>query len=134
MYSALLHQDSMTYSRMQMYCDLQSRMAPHQLILNAHSPTTPEQNDLLQNALLHSTHSYPLLIEAHLYRALQHQDSMTLENGDVPTANDTPPPTPSVQSPTTPGQYDIAECRCTHCQCTPQNPLMESSVYRDVLQ
>ena len=63
--------------------------------------------------------------QPHLYIALQHKDSMILENADVPNVNETPP-TPSVQSPTTPGQHDIAECRHTHCQCTPQTPLMES--------
>ena len=72
---------------------------PHVIV---HSPTTPEQDDLLQNALLCSTHWYPPLIEptctepyytrtvlycrnayitptnwAHLYRALLHLDSMT---------------------------------------------------------
>ena len=33
-----------------------------------------------------------------------------MENADVPCANESPPPPPSVQSPTAPGQYDIAEC------------------------
>ena len=68
---------------------------------------------------------YPSANRAQLYRALIHKDSMTWEKADVPSANKTPPT--SVHSPTTPGQYDIAECRCTHCQCTPQSPLMESS-------
>ena len=62
--------------------------------------------------------TYPALIDhlntptnqPHLYRALLHQDSITFENADVPSANETPPPPPSVQSPTTPGQYGIAEC------------------------
>ena len=83
----------------------------------------------LENADIPSADSSPNtpMNQPHLYRALLHKDSMTLENADVPSANETTPPAPSVQSPTTPGQYDIAECRHTHCQCTSQSPLMVAS-------
>ena len=77
----------------------------------------------LQNADIPSVDVPPN--QTHLYRALLHQDSMTLQNADVPNAN--VPPTPSVQTPTTSRQYDIAECRCTQCQSTLQSPLMKPS-------
>ena len=42
-YRALLHQDSITYRRMQMYWDTQSRQIPHYSSLSVQSPTTPGQ-------------------------------------------------------------------------------------------
>ena len=105
MYRALLHQDSMTYwkntEEPSAYWQIQTypgQMVPCYLTPSVHSPTTPEKYDLLQNALLCSTHWYPLLLEptctesyytrtvcaywyppnwAPLYRAQLHQDSMT---------------------------------------------------------
>ena len=43
MYRALLHQDSITYSRMQMYWDTQNRQTPCQSSQSVQSPTTPGQ-------------------------------------------------------------------------------------------
>ena len=60
--------------------------------------------------------------QAHIYRALLHQGSMTYYRMHCYTV---PIDTchllsPLVVNPTTPWQYDIAECRHTQCQLTPQ--------------
>ena len=53
---------------------------------------------------------------------------MILENADVPSTNETPPPTPSAQSPPIPGQYDIPEYIPT------ANVLLNPPLWNQVLQ
>ena len=117
LYRALLHQDSITYDRMQWY--LVQIDPPH----SAH----------LYRALLHENsitywemHIYQRQMEPPCSPSVQYPTTpkqyYLLRNADIPRAARHPHPcklNPSLQSPTTPIHYDMAECRLTQCQCIP---------------
>ena len=126
LYRALLHQDSITSWRMQRNL---VPTDPSQVTLSVHSPTTPQQYYLLRNAYIPRGDAPH---QAQVYSSLPHQNSINYwQMQTYPGHMDSPTPhelNPSVQSPTIPQQYDIAQCRCTQCQSTPQHLLIKPSV------
>ena len=131
LYRALLHQDSMIYYRIHWYLvpiDLPNWVHLYRALLNQDSMT-------LQNADVSSANwpSDPPWIEPKCrepyYASIVWHCRMQMYQ--VPMY---PPTPPSVQRPTTPAQYDIAEWRCTQCQSTPQQSPYRTKCYRDVLQ